>query len=225
MKRLFVFLIILLLLPIVVFAKANIQETVIEAIEGIKNVQVEDDLIIQNIAVTNNNIEIEFLRNDVSEIQYIPYEFKDNTFTFSTGTFTKSNDIVTELTSNKPAFYLYSILESMSTSPYEEDHYYNEIWIKNKLSNVTDKVIKDTNWGNTFGITIEEQSINNTITYKVNYHYYLDGDDPIMISIDELNEEQGFTNPNTGTFETMVFITLLIVLGLAGLTYWNPKKI
>ncbi len=229
MKKIFLLLLLLCILPISVFAKANTKETVLEAIQSIENVQVEEDLMITKLTVTDNIISMELLNNNILETKEILYDFNDTTFTFSTGVFTKNygNNSVEEITNNKPAFYLYSILESMSTSPYEEEHYYNELWIKEKINNLVKKDIKidDSNWGKTFGLTIEQKSLQNNIgTYQVSYHYYLDGNDPILLNIEEINPEEGFTNPNTGTFESFVFIALLIVIGLAGLTYWNPKK-
>ena len=229
MKKIFLLLLLLCILPISVFAKANTKETVLEAIQSIENVQVEEDLLITKLTVTDNIISMELLNNNILETKEIPYDFNDTTFTFSTGIFTKNynNNSVEEITNNKPAFYLYSILESMSTSPYEEEHYYNELWIKEKIKNLVKKdlTIDDSNWGKTFGLTIEQKTLQNNIgTYQVSYHYYLDGEDPILLNIEEIDPKVGFTNPNTGTFETFVFITLLIVIGLAGLTYWNPKK-
>ena len=229
MQKIFLLLLLLCILPTSVFAKANTKETVLEAIQSIKNVQVEEDIIINKVTVTDNTISMELLNNNILETKDISYEFNDTTFTFTSGTYTKDykTNVIEEMISNKPAFYLYSILESMSTSPYEEDHYYNELWLKKKLNSLVKKdiTINDSNWGKTFGLTLEQKSLQNDIvTYQVYYHYYLDGDDPILLDIEEVNKELGFTNPNTGTFDTMIFITLLIVIGLAGLTYWNPKK-
>ena len=77
MKKIFLLLLLLCILPTSVFAKANTKETVLEAIQSIKNVQVEEDIIINKVTVTDNTISMELLNNNILETKDISYEFNE----------------------------------------------------------------------------------------------------------------------------------------------------
>lgn len=220
MRKWFALILVLCLLPLSVFARTTTKEDVLQVIQNIQNVQVDDEVKILSVNVEEEMIEVTLLENDLPEIRYIPYTFEKNSLSLQGGQIDRTT---LEITNNQYAFYLYSILESMSTSPYEEESYYNSICIQNKVKSLLPEVKEKSyqNTGKTFGLSLEEL-VNNQFT--IMYYYYLDGDDTILIQMKEDNMD-GFKNPSTGTFGTFVTITLLIVIALAFYTYSDKGKI
>ena len=233
MKKQVLLLLVLCLLPMSVFAKTQTKEDLLKTIEKIENVQVDDDIKILSTSVEKKSIYFMMEENERKSKQEISYIFKGNTFVFTSGTISYQLDDLQNIqvedpSNNQYAFYLYSILESMSTAPYEEENYYNNKEIKKKIESLTteellnyqnsEKELYYQNTGKTFGLTIKREKNNNTIYY----HYYLDGLDPILTPIEAT---ETFTNPNTGNFSFFITVLLLIVVALAGYTYWdNPKE-
>ena len=216
MKKYVFLLVCILLLQMSVFARTATKEDLMELIDSFENIQVDDNVKILSMKVQKEKIEVTLLENDLPEIRYIPYEFKDNALTFTGGEINKDTKEVKE---NQYAFYLYAILESKSTAPYDESNYYNESFIKNKISEVEDKKTYQ-NSGKTFGVVLEKKGNNN---YQVKYEYYLDGDD--IIYIPKVGTTADFTNPDTGNFNVFVTITLFLVIGLAAYTVWGSDKL
>ena len=199
-------LIILLIIPISVFAKTPNKEETLKIIKDIENINVDEETKIYSTNVTENKII--FKIND--KLKEIPYTFENNKFSFIGGYYSNGNII-----DNEAAFYLYSILENKSTIPYDETNYYNNKRIKYLIeNNYNDTFIDSTK---TFGITFgkEKNRIN------IIYNYYLDGDYPVM-GIDEETDE--FTNPATGNYSLLVTVMLVCVLSIAVYTVVDPKK-
>ena len=217
MKKFILLVLCILVLPMSVFARTATKEDLILIINSFENVQVDDDIRILSMNVGEKEIEVTLLENDLPEIRYIPYTFEDHTLSFTGGEYDKNTK---ELKDNQYAFYLYSILESQSSASYDEKNYYNESLIKQLGEVLVDKKVTYQNWGKTFGLTLERKD-NNKV--GVIYHYYLDGDDVIGLNTTYTDGE--FRNPETGNIGVYVTITLLLVIGLAGYTFWNKDKI
>lgn len=213
MKKLFI-LVILLLLPITVFAKTPNKEETFKIINNISNVLVGEDIKIESTTSDDNNIIFTINGEEIK----IPYVFSDNKLSFAGGSFTVDDNkkIIGNINDNDYAFYLYSILESKSTIPYDEDNYYNNETIMNKVnSNLQDIYKEETN---TFGITLVEESTNK---YNIIYDYYLDGDYPVL-ELEKTTEE--FTNPETGNYNLLITIMLIAVVCVGVYTVVDPKK-
>lgn len=210
MKKLFI--LILFLLPITVFAKTPNKEETFKVIKDITNVSVSEDIKIESTKVDDNNII--FIIND-KEVK-IPYTFNNNKLSFTGGELILENNTVKEINNNNYAFYLYSILENKSTIPVDIDNYYNDETIKEKVNNNFNTEYKENT--NTFGITLEKINDNK---YNIIYNYYLDGDYPI-VEIEELDDD--FTNPSTGNYNLLITVMLISVLCIGIYTYVDPKK-
>ena len=128
MKKL-LFILIVLFVPIIVSAKATTKEGVMETISTIQNTQVDDEVVIKNTTVNANEITLELLEANKVVTKSIPYTWSDNKLILSGGTIKRGEDPE----NNQYAFYIYSILESKTTAPYEETHYYNSTLIRKLL--------------------------------------------------------------------------------------------
>lgn len=225
MKKLKYLILLLLLVPITVFAKTPNKDETIKVIENIENVQVDEGIIIYNISTDGIRFSLNINDSGVVTTKKINYNFDDNKLTFNGGAYmydstTKELEIIE---SNDYAFYLYSILENKSSVPYNIDNYYNNKNIEEKIKNLEEdeKVyIEDTN---TFGITLKRRKISDS-KYQVNisYQYYFTGDYPVMIK-EETTEN--FTNPETGNYTVIVSIVLVFVLGMGIYTCIPNKRI
>ena len=211
MKKVLLFL-VLLLFPIVVFAKTPNKEETFKVIKGIANVSVSEDIKIEYTKIDDDNIY--FIIND-EEIK-IPYSFSNNKLSFTGGTVFLENGKVKDISNNSYAFYLYSILENKSTIPYDMNNYYNEETIKDKLNNEFALEYKEDT--NTFGISLEKIDNNK---YNIIYNYYLDGDYPVL-ELDSLGND--IENPATGNYNLLITILFISVLCIGVYTYVNPKK-
>lgn len=211
MKKIFLIL-ILLLLPITVFAKTPNKEETFKVIKDITNVSVSEDIKIESTNIDEDNIT--FIIND-KEVK-IPYTFIDNKLSFTGGEVILENNKVKEINNNDYAFYLYSILENKSTIPLDINNYYNNENIKEKIENDFSTRYKENT--NTFGITLEKIDNNK---YRIIYDYYLDGDYPI-VELEEVSDD--FTNPSTGNYNLLITIMLISVLCIGIYTYVDPKK-
>ena len=210
MKKLLLVL-LLLIFPVVVYAKTpNLDET-IKIIEDIKNVNVDEGIVIENTVVDGDNIIFKINNEDIK----IPYTFSDNKFSFVGGSFTLDNNKVVDIKDNQYAFYLYSILESKSTIPYDPNNYYNNNNIKGLIESDFKTTYRENT--NTFGITLRKDEENK---YTIIYDYYLDGDYPII----EFDDSDDLENPATGNYNLLITIMLVSVLCVGIYTYVDPKK-
>ena len=76
------YLILLLLLPVVVFAKTPNQEETTKFIENIENVQVDDGVKIYNVSMDDRYIIINISENGIVTEKRVNYEYKDNELIF-----------------------------------------------------------------------------------------------------------------------------------------------
>lgn len=218
MKKVILLILILysILIPLQIKAKTPTKEETMKIIDDIENIQVDDDIKIKSSEIQNNTIILNIEKNSKEEQTKVYYEWINNTLNIYGGNILINNDQFT-IIDNDYAFYIYSILERESAIPYDYDNYYNNLNIKKIVDNNIN--FKDTislkEKTNTFGITLEKQ--NNII--NITYHYYLDGDYPIIINDDELTE-----NPSTGNFTTYTTFAFILIVGVACYTYMNPKK-
>lgn len=219
MKKLLVLILVFCILPLPVFARQETKERLLETIAEVKNIQVEEDTIILSTTVQDNQITFQLEKDGEKIEKEISYFFDGVCFTFSSG-YVENN----QLLNNEQAFYLYSILESLSTASYDENHYYNSSWIMKKVLEMkTNNQLETTshNIGKTFGIHLK--NIDNEI--QIEYQYYLDGEDTILVNrIVEARQNEILTNPETGSYSFFITILLFLVIGLAAYTYWNPGK-
>lgn len=212
--RKILFLLVILLLPITVFAKTPNREETFKVIRNINNVNVVNGVKIESASIDDNYITL--MINGLE--QQIPYTFYDNKFSFSSGFLLLDDDnkVIGEPFDNEFAFFIYSIFESKSTIPYDEENYYNTDTIKKIVNNnfATDYKEKT----NTFGFSLEKVEDNK---YKIIYNYYLDGDYPVL-EYDEIGDD--FENPATGSYNVLITIMLVSIVCLGVYTYFNPIK-
>ena len=211
MKKL-LFVVVLLLFPITVFAKTPSQEETLNVIKSISNVTVVDGVVIESTRVDENNIIFLINGNEV----YVPYEFSGNTFSFTGGSLLldANKQVIGEPFDNEYAFFLYSILENKSNIPYDANTYYNTDTIKAIINNNFSTSYKEST--NTFGFTLTE--VRNG-RYRITYQYYMDGDYPVVgMGLDENG------NPATGNYDMLITIMLISVLGLGIYSYVNRGK-
>ena len=209
MKKLKYLILLLLLVPITVFAKTPNKDETIKVIENIENVQVDEGIIIYSVSVDNKNIILNINDNGVVTEKKIEYIYKDNELVFKGGTYKIDNDIK-EINNNDYAFYLYSIMENYSTVPYDIENYYNKTNIEKKIKEYKEDITYiDTS--KTFGISLTKEVIGASDYIHINYHYYFDGDYPIILKEEETDE---FKNPETGNYNIIITIMLMSVIGI-----------
>lgn len=210
MKKLFI--LILFLLPITVFAKTPNKEETFKVIKSITNVSVSEDVKIESTEIDDDNI-IFIIDNEKVKL---PYTFNNNILSFTGGELILENGKVKDIINNNYAFYLYSILENKSTIPLDINNYYNNETIKEKVNEDFSLEYKENT--NTFGITLNKMDDNR---YNIIYNYYLDGDYPI-IELDETSDD--FVNPPTGSYNLLITVMLISVLCIGIYTYVDPKN-
>lgn len=212
MKKIILVIIVLLLLPIMVYAKTPNKEETLKVIEKIENIQVDDNIVIKNISIGDNKFTI-ILNNDGNiEQKEINYLFKDNELEFGVGDIS-----LEELNKNNYAFYLYSILENKSAVPYDVNNYYNNSNIKEKVLNQKENIKTYIDVSKTFGITISKEN-----NLNIKYHYYFDGDYPIMERSIITDEE--LTNPETRNYNVLISIMLVSIVLIGIYTYYDATK-
>ena len=213
MKKL-LFLLLVLLFPITVFAKTPNRDETFKVINNIKNVTVIDGVKIEYTTVDDEYIT--FMVNGVEA--KVKYTFYNNKLSFSSGSvlLDSNNKVIGEPFDNEFAFFLYSIFENKSSIPYDENTYYNSDTIKNIINNSFATDYKEKT--NTFGFSLEKEEGNK---YRIVYNYYLDGDYPVL-ELDSVGED--FENPATGSYSVLITVMLLSVVCLGVYTYYNPIK-
>lgn len=212
MKKIILVIIVLLLLPIMVYAKTPNKEETLKVIEKIENIQVDDNIVIKNISIGDNKFTM-ILNNDGNiEQKEIKYSFKDNELEFSVGNIT-----LEDLEKNNYAFYLYSILENKSASPYDVNNYYNNNNIKEKILNQNENIKTYIDVSKTFGITINKEN-----NLSITYHYYFDGDYPIMER--EIITDDTLTNPETRNYNVLITIMLISIVLIGIYTYIDASR-
>ena len=212
MKKVLLFLIVLFILPITVFAKTPTLEETLDVIRNIKNITVIEGVTIESTRVDDDYI---IFTIDGKE-EYIKYRFADNKFSFDGGYFLvdSNNKVIGVPFDNEYAFFLYSILENKSLIPYDENGYYNTNKIRDLFNNNFSTHYKESS--NTFGVDLVKIEENK---YKIVYNYYLDGDYPIIgYGSDDID------NPATGNYNLLITIMLIAVLCIGIYSYVNRKK-
>ena len=203
MKKLLILVLVLCILPLPVLARQETKERLLETIGEMRNIQVEEDTIILSTTVQENKIKFQLEKAGEKIEKEMNYYFDGVCFTFSSG-YVENN----QLFNNEQSFYLYSILESLSTAPYDENNYYNPSWIEKKVLEMRanhELEMTVSNIGKTFGIHLKD--INNKM--QVEYQYYLDGEDTILVNpIVEERKNEILTNPETGNYS--FFVTILL---------------
>lgn len=217
MKKWFIVLVVLLS-PLMTFAKTNTKEDIMNFIENIQDTQVDEDIIIEKTTITNEEIILELLEKNRVETKNVSYKWEDNILVLTGGTIQLNE----EPQNNQYAFYLYSIIENKTTAPYEENHYYNASLLQKLVASNSKKIIEDHNTGNTFSILLKEITPN---VYQIEYHYNLAGDDASLVMMEDFNQEEILKNPNTGSIHFYITILLLIMLGITAYTYWGKNPI
>ena len=217
MKKLKYLFLLLLLLPITVFAKTPNKEETIKVIESIENIQVDDGIIIYSAKYENDKIILNINDNGTNKQIPIICKFDDEHLEFQGGKYLVKDNIEI-IESNDYAFYLYSILENKSTIPYDIDNYYNNDNVLKKVKELKANNKTYIESSNTFGLTLFKENIE---YIRVSYNYYFTGDYPVMIK-EEITDE--FKNPETGNYTIYITIMLVIVAGLGIYTYVSPIK-
>ena len=217
MKKIkYLILLLLLLLPIAVYAKTPNKEETLKVIEKIENIQVEDNSYIKNISIGEDKFTLIMEVNGNFIEKNINYKFTDKGLSFN------GEDIsldLNDIDNNKYAFYLYSILENKSTAPYDINNYYNNSNIKEKINNQTEVTKTYIDDSKTFGLTLSKE--NNKL--KITYNYYFDGDYPI-IEKEEINGDE-FTNPSTRNYSILITVMLISIICIGIYTYLDiPNK-
>ena len=224
MKKIIYLFFISLILPLGVYAKTPTKEEIIKVISQIENTQVEEDTMIQKTRVDDKNIIFEIEKKEEIEKVSIPYYWDGNILTFEGGYIDwdfEQEKTKGEIKENENAFYLYSILESLSLIPYNPTSYYNNQNIQKLIDENKNNFNKEET--NTFGVRWEKKKDNyETPRIQIYYQYNLEGDYPILGKIEE---DSDFRNPNTGNITTYGTITLVLLLIVAAYSYETmPKK-
>ena len=243
MKKCILFIVVLLLLPISVLARQETKERLFKAIEDFDHIQVDDTIEILDTRVEDNTILLEMEEEEEKTTKEVSYSFEDVCLSFDSGYFLLEKNLdgtiqVGKIQNNQYAFYLYSILESLSTSSYEEENYYNEMLIEKIVNGFSieekNSFFEDStyskqfyNTGKTFGLQLVGERINNQqVKVTIHYQYYLDGDDTILVNpIVEEGKNELLKNPETGSYSFFITSLLILVIGLGAYTYCNPKEV
>ena len=219
MKKI-IYFVVLLLLPICVFAKTPNKEETTKFIENITNVQVDDGIKIYNVSVDDNEIVLNINDNGIITEKRIAYQYNKNELVFKGGVYQNNNNVLKEVETNDYAFYLYSILENASSTPYEIDNYYNRNNIEEKIKKLSEDTKTYTDTSKTFGLTLSKELIENVEYVNISYHYYFDGDNPVMLREEETDE---LKNPQTGNYTVMITVMLMAVIGIGLYTSIDSK--
>lgn len=219
-KILFLLLVVVLILPITVFAKTPTLEETLNVIRNINNVVVGDSVTVNSASVDGEKV---YFYMDGLENE-IPYTFSNNVFSFYGGALLidENNKLDGEIYNNAYASYLYIILENKSAIPYDFNNYYSTDGISeivNKEFKVGEEYREPTN---TFGFSLEK--IQDSVVgneYQIIYHYHLDGDYPIFET--EISGDN-FENPATGNYNLLITIMLISVLCIGIYSYVNREK-
>ena len=240
MKRFILVSFLVFFFPTMVLAKSYEEEQLISIISDIKDVQVEENVKILSTTVEENKIIFEMTEENSLVKKDISYSLEANVLSFYSGKvlLQKTNDgeiIIQDIQNNEVAFYLYSILESKSSASYDEQNYYNNTQIKEKLLNLSLEekklLFEDSSYqltyqdeGKTFEIELSSnRKDNDTSEITIYYHYYLDGKNAILT--DPVVEQR--KSPSSVNIEKYsMFITILLVLGIviAGISYFDFKR-
>ena len=216
MKRIVVLLLVVLILPVTVFARTPSLEETLNVIRGINNVTVIDGVTIESTRVDDRNIYFTLY----GEEQRVPYTFSGNDFAFYGGyvLLDGNNHLMGDAFDNEYAFFLYSILENKSAVPYDFNNYYSTTNIEELINRGFSTEYKEGT--NTFGITLNKVQ-DEYNKYQIIYHYYLDGDYPVFDLVGGTSE---FTNPATGNYSVLITIMLVSVLCIGVYSYVNHER-
>lgn len=182
MKKYLYLLLIICLFPIQILA-LDTQEEVIQVINKIENTVVDENIKITHVKMQDTTIEVQLEGSD-SRLVSIPYQWRDNKLYFGSGRVIMmgENPTIPIIENNIESFYLYSILENLSNSPYDMDNYYDEVQLEKKIqSSMTYQIpFHYTDISETFGCVLEETETPGTYnlwyTYNLNSDYTLNKD-------------------------------------------------
>ena len=217
MKKVLLLLLLLLILPITVFAKTPTLEETLNVIRNINEVTVIDGVTIESARVEESEIYFTLYGQE----EAVPYTFENNTFSFYGGyvLLDEDNKVIGEIFDNAYASFLYIVLENKSAIPYDFNNYYGTDNIKEIINNGFATDYKEPT--NTFGFSLEKVEDTEETKYRIVYHYYLDGDYPVMQT--ELSGDD-FSNPATGNYNVLITIMLIAVLCIGIYSYVNREK-
>ena len=239
MKK-FLFLILLVFLfPIITYAKPTEKE-IIDTIQTIENAQVDDDVTISSIEVSDNYIILKV--NEDKRVE-IPYKIENNILYF--GNIKSTINIKKDETTNELkavlgdyssdaiySYYLYSILLKESKAPLTDDILTLD-FIKTRLEGENPQkyipkelTIENSNYFNywdynmAFGYVLENEIVDdNTVNINVDYRYNLDSDYTII----QFKKEE-ITNPETGNYKSIIIISIITIVCIGIYTYLDQKN-
>ncbi len=221
MKKIICFLLLVCLFPISVFAK-DTKNDVVKIINQIENTVVDDDVKIISTNVDEKVITLQIDRNGLTYYQ-IPYYWDENKLYFGSGVITIQNNEVT-LKNNEESFYLYSILENLSNSPYDVENYYDDERIIQKVHTSFEKKIpyRYIDISETFGFILQAMNEN---TYSVWYTYNLESNYTInKDNQEETSKQVEVDQPSRRGFVILVTIMLGCVIFLAIYSIVDSEK-
>lgn len=232
MKKYYFLILILFLFPVFAFAKDSDQKDFLSMLAKIKNVQVDEEKRILDTKVDSNFISFRMEEDGRIEEYSVSYSFQERVFSFSSGKGKIKNSNLNRLVGNETAFYLYSILESQSTSSYQQEYYYNQEEIINKWNDLSEEKKKNFcsekipieiwDLGKTFGILLSPKQEKNDCYLEVSYQYSLDGKDAIIVP--KSKDQAIFHKFVDGSYIKLVSIFLFLGILLSAYSYYDMKK-
>ena len=222
MKKILLILLCIFIVPIHTFALTS-REEVKETIDKIENTVVGENVKIVKATMQDSTIDLE-IQTDEIRVVSIPFQWEENKLLFGTGKVSiyGENPPTILIDHNDESFYLYSILENLSNSPYDVENYYDDLNIKQKISTSLEKNIplRYTDISETFGLVLNDE-LNGT--YSLWYTYNLESNFTI---VKEKQEE----TPNPVSRVTprglliMMTLMLVVVLALAFYSFVDGQK-
>ena len=239
MKKYLILILLVFLFPIITYAKPT-EEEIINTIQTIENAQVDDEITISSIEVSDDYI---ILKVNEDNIVKIPYKIENNILYF--GNINSTINIKKEETTNELkavlgdysdeaiySYYLYSILLKESKAPLTED-ILTLSFIKERLESENpqkyipkEMTIENSNYFNywdynmTFGYILENEVVDdNTVNININYRYNLNSDYTII----QYKKEE-IANPETGNYKIIFLISIISIISIAIYTYLDQEN-
>ena len=239
MKKYLILILLVFLFPIITYAKPT-EEEIINTIQTIENAQVDDEITISSIEVSDDYIILKVTEDN--EVK-IPYKIEDNILYFGNINSTiniKKDESTNELKAvledfsdeDIYSYYLYSILLKESKAPLTED-ILTLRFIKDRLESENpqkyipkEMTIDNNNYFNywdynmTFGYVLENEVVDdNTVNININYRYNLNSDYTII----QYKKEE-IKNPETGNYKSIFFISIISIISIGIYTYLDQEN-